>query len=186
MILERLHRNRRMQLFLGAAVGIVFGFLLQRGQVTKYDIIVGQLLLRDFTVMKIMLTAIITGMLGIFFLSRLGLVNYHIKEGSLGATVPGGLLFGAGMALLGYCPGTNAGAVGQGSLDALIGGVPGIIAGSVVYAALYPLLEKTILTFGDFGRATLPELFHVRASRVMAGLYMTVVTLLFVLEVAGY
>ena len=90
MILQRVRQKRGLQLFLGAAVGIVFGFLLQRGQVTKYEIIVGQLLLRDFTVMKIMLTAIITGMLGIFFLSRLGLVNYHIQTGSLGTTVPGG------------------------------------------------------------------------------------------------
>lgn len=186
MIFERVRQNGRIQLFLGAAVGLAFGFLLQRGQVTKYDIIVGQLLLRDFTVMKVMLTAIITGMLGIFFLRRLGLVNTHIKAGAAGATVPGGLLFGAGMALLGYCPGTNAGAVGQGSLDALIGGVPGIVVGSVVYAFLFPWLDKTILTFGAFGRTTLPELFHASAPRVMAGLYMTVVTLLFVLEVAGF
>jgi hypothetical protein len=186
MILQRVRQKRGMQLFLGAAVGIVFGFLLQRDQVTKYDIIVGQLLLRDFTVMKIMLTAIITGMLGIFFLSRLGLVNYHIKTGSLGATIPGGLLFGAGMALLGYCPGTNAGAVGQGALDALIGGVPGIIVGCVFYAIIYPRLEKDTLSFGKFGCATLPELFHTSAPRVMAGLWMAAVTLLFVLEVAGF
>lgn len=186
MSLQTIHQNRKLQLVLGAAVGIAFGFLLQKGQVTKYDIIVGQLLLRDFTVVKIMLTAIVTGMLGMFFLNRLGLVNYHVKAGSLGAAVPGGLIFGAGMALLGYCPGTNAGAVGQGSLDALSGGLPGIIAGSIFYAILYPRLEKTILTFGEFGPMTLPEVFQASVPRVMAGLYMAVVTLFFILEVGGW
>ncbi|HPJ48542.1 MAG TPA: hypothetical protein PK162_06635 [Synergistales bacterium] len=56
------------QLLWGLAFGIAFGFLLQKGGVTKYDIIAGQLLLKDFTVVKVMLSAILTGMVGIYFM----------------------------------------------------------------------------------------------------------------------
>ena len=177
MTLKELHKDKRWQLVLGGGIGLVFGFLLQRSQVTRYDVIMGQLLLRDFTVLKIMLTAIITGMLGIFVLERIGLVQYHIKTGSLGAGTIGGLIFGAGMALLGYCPGTNSGAVGQGSLDSLIGGVPGIIAGTVIYAVMYPALNRHVLHRGEFGRMTLPDLLNTSRLKVMVGIYTMAVTL---------
>ena len=61
-------KGKRTQLFWGFLFGIIFGFLLQKGGVTKYDVIIGQLLLTDFTVLKIMLTAVITGMIGIYFM----------------------------------------------------------------------------------------------------------------------
>lgn len=54
------------QLVLGLSFGINFGFLLQKGGVAKYDVLLGALLLTDFTVMKIMLAAILVGMVGIF------------------------------------------------------------------------------------------------------------------------
>jgi hypothetical protein len=185
MKLQEIHNNNRLQLTLGTCIGLVFGFLLQRGQVTKYDAIVGQLLLTDFTVLKVMLTAIVTGMPGIYVLKRLNLVRYHIKDGTLGASIFGGLIFGAGMAILGYCPGTNSGAVGQGSLDALLGGVPGIIAGTVLYALIYPGLNRHVLHWGAFGKTTLPERLNTSPPRVMSGLYMLAVTLFLLLELAG-
>lgn len=104
----------RLHLFVGLITGIIFGFLLQKGGVTDYDVLIGQLLLKDFTVIKIIITAIITGMIGIYFLKSKGLVKLHPKPGSLGSVVIGGLLFGIGFGLLGYCPGTVAGAVGHG------------------------------------------------------------------------
>ena len=61
----------------GLAFGIVFGFLLQKGGATKYDIIIGQLLLTDFTVLKIMLSAVLTGMIGIYFMKSMGWVQLH-------------------------------------------------------------------------------------------------------------
>lgn len=148
MTLKDIHHNQPLQLILGAGIGVLFGFLLQRGQATNYGVILGQLMLRDFTVIKIMLTAIVTGMVGIFFLNRTGWVRYHIKKGSFGASIIGGLIFGAGMALLGYCPGTNGAAVGQGSLDALLGGVPGLIAGTILYAMIYPLFKSPCAAHG--------------------------------------
>ena len=114
----------------GLAFGIVFGFLLQKGGATKYDVIVGQLLLTDFTVLKIMLSAVVTGMIGIHFMKNLGWVELYPKSGSVGKNIFGGLIFGVGFALLGYCPGTIAGAVGNGYLDGIIGGLAGILIGA--------------------------------------------------------
>jgi len=96
-----LHAQKGLQLILGLLMGVIFGFLLQKGGVTNYDVIIGQLLLTDFTVIKIMLTAVITGMLGVHALRSLGLAQLHPKPGSLGASVVGGLIFGAGFGMLG-------------------------------------------------------------------------------------
>ncbi|MBN2264902.1 MAG: YeeE/YedE family protein, partial [Candidatus Aminicenantes bacterium] len=121
----------------------------------------GQLLLRDFTVLKIMLSAAATGMLGVHLLRSLGLARLHPKPGSWGSTAVGGLIFGLGFATLGYCPGTIAGAVGQGWLDALVGGMTGIIFGAGIFASLYPRLRPGILARGTFRSRTFPELFKV-------------------------
>jgi len=84
------------QLVLGAIFGVLFGFLLQKGGVAKYHVLVGTLLLEDFTVVKVMLTAIIVGSIGIFSLHALGLVKLHIKPTRYAANILGGLLFGVG------------------------------------------------------------------------------------------
>ena len=126
-MLSSIHNNRTVQLALGLCMGICFGFLLHKGRVTQYDVIVRQLLFEDFTVLKVMLSAVLTGMFGVHVLVKLKIARLHIKPGSLGSVVIGGLIFGAGFAILGYCPGTLMGAVGQGSVDALLGGRHGYV-----------------------------------------------------------
>ncbi len=169
----------------GLIFGILFGFLLQKGGVTKYDVIIGQLRLTDFTVLKVMLSAVITGMLGIHLMKSLRWVKLSPKPGSWGKNAIGGLIFGLGFALLGYCPGTIAGAIGNGYLDALIGGLPGIIIGSALLAAIYPKLKNGILKKGDFGAVTLPEVFHVSDWIVILPLAVLLVALLYLIERAG-
>ena len=71
----------------GLAFGILFGFLLQKGGATKYDVIVGQLLLTDFTVLKIMLSAVLIGMIGIYAMKTLGWVELYPKSGSAGKNI---------------------------------------------------------------------------------------------------
>ena len=173
------------QLLWGLAFGIAFGFLLQKGGVTKYDIIAGQLLLKDFTVVKVMLSAILTGMVGIYFMKSRGLVELYPKSGSLGMNVIGGLLFGAGCAILGYCPGTIAGAIGNGYLDALVGGLAGIITGAGIFAALYPRLNDGILKWGYYGKVTLPQVFKVSDRAVVIPVVVIIVLTLFLVEFAG-
>jgi hypothetical protein len=91
----------------------------------------------------------------------------------------GGLIFGAGFALLGYCPGTLLGAVGQGSLDALFG-MAGMLAGTSIYASAFPRLSRAVLKLGDFGQVTLPELFHLGTWPVVAGVAAFIALILIV------
>lgn len=182
---DEIRRNRRLQLILGFIMGIFFGFFLQKGQVTKYDIIMKQLFLEDFTVVKVILSAIVTGMIGIYFLKRYNMVRLHPKAGSVGGTVLGSLIFGVGFALLGYCPGTAAGAVGQGSMDALLGGVLGLLTGSALYAAIYPWLDRHILHFGSFGEITLQELFKAGTLKMVSATSIFIVVVLVILEGFG-
>ena len=178
-------KNNLSPLAWGLAFGIVFGFLLQKGGVTKYDVILGQLLLTDFTVLKIMLSAVVTGMLGIYLMKSLGWVELQPKSGSVGMNVIGGLIFGVGFAVLGYCPGTIAGAIGNGFLDALVGGVIGIWIGAGLFAALYPKLRKGILAKGDYGDVTLPRLLKVNDWVVVIPVAVLIILVLYWIESAG-
>lgn len=153
--------NSPKQLLLGFTFGIAFGFLLQKGGVAKFEVLLGALLLTDFTVMKIMLTAILVGMIGIFGLHSLGLVKLHVKPTKYAANIIGGLIFGVGFALIGYCPGTGAAALGQGNLDA-VAGVAGLLAGSYLYAEFSRKLSATVLAWGNRGGIMLPDLIGVR------------------------
>ncbi len=180
------HAKKDVQLVIGLLIGIVFGFLLQKGGVTRYDVIIGQLLLRDFTVVKVMLAAVVTGKIGVHLLKSFGRAELHPKPGSLGSTVIGGLLFGIGFGILGYCPGTLMGAVGQGSLDALFGGILGLLIGVGIFSELYPILEKKILFKGDFGDLTLPSLFKVNPWVLIIPLALGIIAFLIWLETSGW
>ena len=133
----------------GLLTGLVFGFLLQKGQVAKYRVILGQFLFTDYTVLKVMLTAIIVGAIGVWGMLQAGLIQHLlVKPAVLAANGVGGLIFGLGMALVGYCPGTGVAAVGEGSRHARWG-VAGMIAGAAVFAAAYPALDKGFMKLGD-------------------------------------
>lgn len=169
------------QLALGLLFGLAFGFLLQKGGVAKYHVLMGVLLLEDFTVVKVMLSAVVVGMVGIFSLYALGLVKLHVKPTRYAANVIGGLVFGVGFALLGYCPGTGAAAVGQGNFDA-VAGVLGLTTGSYLYAEMSGLLGKTVMTWGDRGKLMLPELVRVSVATFVLVLAPLLVFVLVVLD----
>jgi uncharacterized protein len=169
------------KLMAGVLFGLAFGFLLQKGGVGKFNVLVGQLLLQDFTVAKVMLTAIVVGMIGVFTLHHFGKVNLHLKPTRIGANVIGGLLFGAGFALLGYCPGTVAVALGQGSWDALFG-MAGLVAGSWVFAELSGWTKGTVEKWGDLGKVLLPDLLHIPRGMFVAGFALLLASGLYALH----
>jgi hypothetical protein len=154
--------------------------------VTKYDVIIGQLLLEDFTVVKIMLTAVVTGSVGLHLMKGLGWVQLKPKAGSWGKNAIGGLIFGAGFAVLGYCPGTIAGAIGNGYLDALLGGLTGIILGSAILANLYPRIKDGILKKGYFGDMTLPQVLKVGDWVVIVPLSFAIILAMYFMERMGF
>ncbi len=179
------HNKRSSSLIQGLGFGIIFGFLLQKGGVTHYDVIIGQLLLTDFTVVKIMLSAVLTGMIGIHIMKSMNWVTLHPKSGSIGKNVFGGLIFGAGFAVLGYCPGTIVGAIGNGHLDALTGGMIGILIGAGLFAEFYPGLRGGILKLGDYGNVTLPQILKINEWFVVVPVSILILLLLLWMEIAG-
>jgi uncharacterized membrane protein YedE/YeeE len=158
-----------MELLYGLITGALFGFLMQKSEVIRYEKQVGALRLKDFTIVKFMFSAIIVGMIGIHLMHGLGMVKLDIKATVLGANIVGGALFGIGWALLGYCPGTAAGAVGEGRLDALAG-IVGMLIGAALYAEAYPLMDATILQWGKLGKLTLPMALTMNQWTVIIGL----------------
>lgn len=139
------------ELWLGLGTGVLFGLLLQKGRVLRFEKQLGALLLKDMTIFKFMLSAILVGMLGINLLAEFGGVALSHKPMNLGAILLGGALFGGGWALMGYCPGTSVGAVGEGRWHALFA-ILGMLLGAALYAELYPLLLTSVLAWQDFGK----------------------------------
>ena len=183
-LLAKLHNNSRAQIVLGLIFGICFGFLLQKGGVTDFNVIEGQLLLTDFTVMKVMLSAVMVGMIGFHLLKHYGYVRSHAAEGTVGSNVVGGLIFGVGFALLGYCPGTVAGAVGTGALDALFGGMVGLVIGAGIFAELYTSLKPVLMKW-PFPAVTVPEFFKLNLWVTIIIMEVGMVAFLLVLEHFG-
>ena len=120
--------------------GIAFGFLLRKSTVSRFDTIAGQLILKDFTVMKVMLTAIVVGSIGIYSLDAWhGIPKMHLSETPVLFTLIGGAIFGVGMSIAGYCPGTAVAALGEGSKD-MVAGIAGMLFGAALFNELSPVL----------------------------------------------
>lgn len=178
-------KSKNAERVAGLLIGIGFGFLLQRSGVTQYDNLVGQLLLQEWVVVKVMLSAVIVGMVGMRFAVPPENMPDPKKRPSLGSTIAGGLVFGAGFAILGYCPGTNAGALGQGQMDALVGAF-GMMFGGWLYALAYPWLQQAVLGKGSFGSSTIHGFFGWSDPWRAISLVIICTLLIFlILEIAG-
>ena len=168
-------------LILAIVFGFAFGWLLHRGNVANYGTIVRQFLLKDFTVLKVMLTAIIVGGIGVFVLVQMGYAKFHIKPADLLAITLGSGLFGIGMVLYGYCPGTAVAAIGAGSIHALVGAF-GMILGGILYALSFDWVSQAILPVWAMGKVQLPQLLGVSAPVIFAVLGMLAITLFVMIE----
>ncbi|MHB8150911.1 MAG: DUF6691 family protein [Desulfobulbia bacterium] len=148
------------QLLAGLITGVLFGFFLQKGRVLRYDKQLGALRLQDMTIIKFMFSSVLVGMIGVYLLHDLGLAKLSIKATILGGTILGGLTFGLGWGLIGYCPGTSAGALGEGRWDA-VWGIGGMVVGAALYAESFPFIKETVLTWGNLGKITIPQLLGI-------------------------
>lgn len=137
----------------GIIIGFIFGFLLQRGQVLKNDNQIAAMQLKSFNIFRFMMSAMITASIGWTILAIATGVEIPHETFGIFSVVVGGSIFGLGWGLLGYCPGTTLGALGEGQIDALFGFV-GLIAGSIFYALIYPttskLMEQTVIGSPSF------------------------------------
>lgn len=146
--------------WLAIPLGILFGVLLQRGGVANYNVIVNQFRFKDFTVLKIMFTAIIVGGIGVLLLHGAGHAQYHIKPANMLGVVLGAALFGMGMVLYGYCPGTGIAAMATGSLHALAG-FAGMLLGGILYALSFSWVAAHIQNVATLGKVRLPDVTGV-------------------------
>lgn len=117
--------------------------------------------------MKVMLSAIFVAMIGLFILRKIGKAKLHIKPTKVASNIIGGLIFGAGFAFAGYCPGTGAAGLGQGDLPAIIFMI-GLIAGSYLYAECSGILKDTLDKLGDKGKITLHTAFRINTGASVA------------------
>jgi uncharacterized membrane protein YedE/YeeE len=145
---------------LGLITGILFGFLLQKGRVLRFDKQVGAMLLKDMTIFKFMLSAILVGMVGIQLLAGAGIIALSHKAMNIGAVLVGGALFGCGWAVMGFCPGTSIGALGEGRWHAVFA-IAGMVVGAAIYAELYPIFKSTVLAWKDFGKVGMAEVLSI-------------------------
>ena len=164
------------ELIYGIVTGIIFGFLLQKARVIRYEKQLGALLLKDMTIVKFMLSTVLVAMVGVYLLNDLGVVKLSVKSTVLGANIFGGLIFGLGWGLLGYCPATQMGALGEGRWDS-VWGLCGMLAGAAIFVESYPCLKTTVLTWGDYGKITIPGILGINhwiviAAFVAGGLYL--------------
>lgn len=124
--------------------GILFGFLLRKATVSRFDTIVGQLLLKDFTVMKVIMTAILVGSIGIYSLNAIGFIpTFHLSPTPILFSAVGGGIFGIGMSVTGYCPGTAIASLAEGSKDMIYGFV-GMLVGSLLFNEFSPYIMSFI------------------------------------------
>jgi uncharacterized protein len=151
-----------VSLILAVLIGIGFGFFLERAGFGSGRKLAAQFYFTDMTVLKVMFTAIVTAMLGLFWLSIAGIVDLsmvYLVPTFLPAQITGGLILGVGFVIGGYCPGTSCVSAVTGKIDGIIF-LAGVFAGILVFGEVYPLVEK-FYNASPMGQITLPQLLNI-------------------------
>ncbi len=168
-----------VSLIVAFIIGIGFGFFLERAGFGSARKLCAQFYLSDLSVFKVMFTAIITAMVGLFWLSWIGFVDLSLVYVSPTYILPqtlGGLILGAGFVVGGYCPGTSSVGAATGKLDALVY-LAGIFAGTFLFGELFPLLAG-FYNSTPMGQVTIPQYFGLS--------YGLVVVLVVLMAIGGF
>lgn len=155
-------------LIVAFVIGIGFGFFLERAGFGSPNKLMGQFYLTDLAVFKVMFTAIVTAMLGLFYLGWFGLVDMslvYIPSTYLLPQIAGGLILGIGFVVGGYCPGTSCVGVSSGRIDAIVF-IVGLMAGIFIFGEIFPALEGFYNTT-PMGQITLPEILNTSYGLVL-------------------
>jgi hypothetical protein len=163
----------------GLLMGIVFGFALEKSRVFEPGIIVGQMQLSNFIMLKVFLTAVATGALVLAILNGFGFVKLQPKAALYAADAVGGLLLGAGIALAGACPGTTLAQIGVGYRDALFTLAGGLL-GAVAFSYAQPWLDKALIGTGP--KLIFSDLLNISYWQGAIALAAVIIVILFVME----
>jgi uncharacterized membrane protein YedE/YeeE len=148
-----------MKLLLGLAIGTAIGAVMQLGGASSYRKILGSLLLKDMTIIKLILMTIAVTTVGIYALDLVDMANMDIKPTYVIGIIVAGLIFGVGFAISGYCPGTCVLASAEGKTDAMFTLLGGLV-GAALYAFVYPFIAP-LIDITNFGKITLASVFNV-------------------------
>lgn len=146
-------------IIVGLLMGIAFGFALEKSRVFEPGMIVGQMQLRNFIMLKVFLSAVATGAVVLAVLNGFGFVKLQPKAALYAADIIGGLILGIGITLAGACPGTTLAQVGVGYRDALFTLAGGLL-GAVAFSYAQPWLSASFLAAGG-GKITFPDLLGI-------------------------
>ncbi len=151
-------------------LGVSFGFSLNKAGLTKYHKIVNVFRLTDLAVLKFMMTALAVSMAGLYVLRGLGVLTFPAVPATyIVGNLVGGLIFGVGMSMAGFCPGTCAAGAGEGKLDYIIPGFLGFITGAIIYGLTYSQVFPQISAIANYGGVVIPDLWNLSP-------YLTVIT----------
>lgn len=154
--------NDEVSLIVAVLIGIGFGFFLERAGFGSGRKLAAQFYFTDMTVLKVMFTAIITAMVGLYYLSVIGWVDLslvYINPTYLLPQIVGGLILGVGFVVGGYCPGTSCVSASTGRTDGWVY-LLGFIAGILFFGEVFPLVEDFYVAT-DLGKVTLPQLLNL-------------------------
>src|SRR5512139_656113 len=135
-------------------LGVFFGFSLNKAGLTRYAKVAGQFRFVDMTVLKFMMTALVVTMLGVITFPTVP-ATYIVGN------LVGGIIFGVGMSLAGFCPGTMAAGAGEGKLDYLIPGGLGFLVGAALFGLTYDKVFPPIAKILNYGSVVIPDLWNV-------------------------
>jgi len=178
--------SQTVSLGLAVVFGLFFGLSLERGGLGNPHKLTGVFYLRDFTVPKVMFTAIVVAAIGLYLLADLHLLDMervYIIPTFFWPQIVGGALFGVGFIISGYCPGTAVVGLASGRLDALVT-ILGVGAGSFLFAVLFPFLEEFYLST-DMGSPTLPALAGVNPWVIIVPVIAFAAVMFYVMEKYG-
>lgn len=167
-------------------LGFFFGFALNKAGLTKYSKIVNVFRLTDLAVLKFMMTALVVSMSGLYMLRGLGLVTFpNVPATYVVGNLVGGLIFGVGMALSGYCPGTCVAGSGEGKLDYLIPGMLGFLVGAVIYGLTYQQVFPAISSIANAGNVVIPDLLNISPFLTVVFFALMALLLFYLIDRAG-
>lgn len=171
---------------LALILGVFFGFSLNKAGLTKYHKIVNVFRLTDLAVLKFMMTALVVAGTGLYALRGLGLVTFpSVPATYVVGNLVGGLVFGVGMSLAGFCPGTCAAGAGEGKLDYIIPGFLGFIVGAIIYGSTYSLVFPQISAIANLGGVVIPDLWNLSPYLTMLAFGLMAVLLFYSIDRMG-
>ncbi len=175
------------EFILAIVLGIFFGFALNKAGLTRYTKIVNVFRLNDMAVLKFMMTALVVTMLGVYPLRMLGVIQFPtVPSTYIVGNLVGGLIFGVGMALAGFCPGTAVAGAGEGKLDYIVPGLLGFLTGAAIFGLTYDKVFPPISKLLNYGAAVIPDLWNVNAILVVGVFAVMALVLFYMIDRMGW